>query len=110
MDAVHELLSFSSVWIRGHLSMISTAITATLLVIFGDNINRFVKARVRKYGFPIRIAVFIALCAFGYGALGVLIAPAITALLRFFGDRYLAVSVLGAFLAMGILAERKRYM
>jgi len=110
MDSVNELLVVSSVWIRGHLSMISTAITATLLVVFGDDINRFVKVRIRKFGFPIRIAVFIALCAFGYGALGVLIAPAITTVLRFFGDRYLAASVLGAFLAMGILAERKRYM
>ena len=110
MDAVHEVLTLSSVWVRGHLSVISTAITATLLVIFGDNINRFVKVRIRRFGFPVRIAVFIALCAFGYGALGVLIAPAITALLRFCGDRYLAATVLGAFLAMGILAERKRYM
>ena len=110
MDLVNELLVVSSVWARAHLSMISTALTATLLVIFGDDINRFVKVRVRKYGFAVRIGVFIALCAFGYGALGVFIAPAITSLLRFFGDRYLAASVVGAFLAMGILAERKRYM
>jgi len=110
MDLVSEVLVVSSVWVRGHLSMISTALTATLLVIFGDDINRFVKVRVRRFGFAIRIGVFIALCAFGYGALGVFVAPAITAMLRYFGDRYLAATVIGAFLALGILAERKKYM
>ena len=52
----------------------------------------------------------MALCVFGYGMLSVIIAPTMMTVLRSFGDRYVAASVAGAFLLMGILADRKKYM
>jgi len=52
----------------------------------------------------------VALCAFGYGLLSVLLVPSVSALLRYFGSQYLAPVSLAAFVAMGLLAERKRYM
>jgi len=110
MEHVTQLLASANYWVGTHLSAISAAITTTLLVIFGDDINRFVKNRIKGYSFIVRTAAFIALCAFGYGLLSVLVAPAVSALLRYFGARYLAVATVGAFVAMGVLAERKRYM
>ena len=50
------------------------------------------------------------MCSLGYGLLTVLITPSVAQLLGYFGDQYIAPVVLASFLAIGILAERKRYM
>ena len=96
--------------IKIHLPFITTAFTTALLVIYGDNINRAVKKRFRRNHFLIRTSAFILLCSLGYGALTALITPAVARLLLTFGDRYLLLSILLAFAAIGILAERKKYM
>lgn len=109
-DVVIEFTANLSSWAHSHLTAISTAITTTLLVIFGDDINGFVKKRIRGLNFVVRTGAFIALCAIGYGMLSVAGASAVARLLRYFGDLYLAPMVAGAFVLMGILAERKKYM
>jgi hypothetical protein len=97
-------------WALGHMSQITTALTASLLVIFGDDINGFVKDRVRHRHFVVRTVSFILVCAFGFGMLAVFIAPGLVSLLRYFGERYLVIVVVGAFVSVGVMAERKKYM
>jgi hypothetical protein len=97
-------------WALGHMSQITTALTASLLVIFGDDINGFVKDRVRHRHFVVRTVSFILVCAFGFGMLAVFIAPGLASLLRYFGERYLVIVVVGAFVSVGVMAERKKYM
>ncbi len=109
-EVLIENIAEVSMWARGHLTAISTAITTTLLVVFGDDINGIVKKRIRGLNFVVRTAAFVALCAIGYGMLSVAGASAVAQLLRYFGDVYLAPMVVGAFVLMGILAERKKYM
>lgn len=110
LEVVMDTTVVLSTWAKGHLTAISTAITTTALVIFGDDINGFVKKRIRGLNFVVRTGAFIALCAIGYGMLSVAGASAVARLLRYFGDLYLAPMVVGAFVLMGILAERKKYM
>ncbi|MFH1571717.1 MAG: DUF3392 domain-containing protein [Gemmatimonadota bacterium] len=110
MEYATQFLAAANTWVGAHLSAISAAVTTTLLVVFGDDINRFVKNRIRGHNFLVRTAVFVALCAFGYGLLSVLLTPSVGALLTYFGSQYLAPVTLAAFVAMGLLAERKRYL
>ena len=110
METVYEYIALPSAWGRDHLSAIATAFTTALLVIYGDNINRAVKNRVRRYNFLVRTVAFVLLCSFGYGMLTVVITPSVAQLLRYFGDRYLTLAVVVAFFAIGLLAERKKYM
>jgi len=110
MDLLRELNASLAVWTRAHLAAIATAFTTALLVIYGDNINRAVKNRVRNRCFLLRTVVFVLLCAFGYGLLTVLIAPAIANLLSAYSGRYLVPAVALAFIGIGFLGERKRYM
>ena len=110
MEDMLPHLAAPSAWVRAHMGTISSAITTTLLVIFGDDINRFVKRRIRGYHFILRTGAFVLLCAVGYGMLSVAGAPAVSRVLRYFGDQYLALSVPAAFVVMGVLAERKKYM
>ena len=97
-------------WALDHMSQITTALTASLLVIFGDDINRFVKNRVRHRHFVVRTLAFVLVCAFGFGILAVFIAPGLANLLRYFGDRYLVLVIAGSFVGIGMVAERKKYM
>ena len=97
-------------WVRAHVFKIATAFTTAILVIYGDQINAAVKRRIRAYPFVIRTLIFVLLCSFGYGMLTVLITPSVAQLLRYFGDQYVAIVVLASFLAIGVLAERKKYL
>ncbi|HJP32240.1 MAG TPA: DUF3392 family protein [Candidatus Latescibacteria bacterium] len=103
-------LSGTTGWIQSHLSAICTAIVTTLLVIFGDEINGFIKDRIRGFNFFIRTGAFVLLCVFGYGMLAAAGASAIRSLLLYFGGHYLPLTVIAAFVVMGMLAERKKYM
>ncbi len=105
-----ELALMPAGWVRAHVLAIATAFTTALLVIYGDQINAAVKRRIRPYPFIVRTSAFMLLCSFGYGLLTVLITPSVAQLLRYFGDQYVALVVVASFMAIGILAERKKYM
>ena len=110
MDSLPDLLTQVTAFARTHLATISTAFTLVLLVVFGDNVNRFVKKAVRTRPFLVRTLVFILLCTFGYGMLAVWMTPLISKAFLYFGDRYLAPVIVAAFIGLGMLAERKQYL
>lgn len=58
-------------WFRPYQYQAALAMIATLLVIFGNEINNTVKRLVAKQHFIVRTFVFILVCAFGYGLLTV---------------------------------------
>lgn len=99
------LVEFSS-WFRPHLTFISSALIATILVIYGDRINKAVWALVKGAHFILRTMVFIALCAFGYGALSVYLVPFIRKAFLATGSVWLGVVVVLTFIGIGLLAEK----
>lgn len=104
---INELLVELGAWMRGHLAYISVMIAATLLVIFGNDINRTVKRQISHYHFLFRTIIFVLLCAFGYGILMNWMAPFIQFQLGQLSLQYLGLVVIGIMLALGIIAERK---
>lgn len=93
-------------WMKPYLSQISVAFVATLLVIYGDAINKTVRVFVKPYPFVLRITAFVLLCTLGYGFLTVWGSGQIRSVLLSIPDVYKPVAVLGAFLFLGFLAER----
>ena len=89
---------------------ISLAFVATCLVLFGDNINGFVRQNVQKYFFLFRILIFILLCAFGYGLMTVTIHPIIHNLFLKVPRDYSFVVAAFSFIYLGVMAERKRIL
>ena len=89
---------------------ISLAFVATCLVLFGDSINAFVRRRVLKFFFLVRVLIFILLCAFGYGLLTVTIQPLVFELFLKIPSDYSFLSVVASFVYLGYLAEKKRAM
>lgn len=110
MDTLKTFFIPLSAFLKPHLPFIATAFTTALLVIYGDSINRSVKKRFSQNHFLIRTTVFILLCSIGYGLLTAWITPAVKLVLLYFGEAFFAPTVILAFLFLGIIAERKRYM
>jgi lysylphosphatidylglycerol synthetase-like protein (DUF2156 family) len=105
MNWQHPIVWLADV-MRPHNSEIALAMVATLLVIFGDHINRGLKYLVRKQPVWLRVMAFIGLCSIGYGALSVLLAPILSSFLQNQSALVYVITVIGSFLAVGILAER----
>ena len=107
MEFVTDLVLKFSSWMRPHLFKIALAMIATLLVIYGNSINRSVKRLVRHYNFIIRVLAFVLLCAFGYGTVVVFTAPILAKYLSYLEGIYLSPIIIGTFLVIGGIAERK---
>ncbi|WP_114417420.1 DUF3392 domain-containing protein [Marinospirillum perlucidum] len=108
MDLINEILWRSGNWAHSHLQDITLAFVATLLVVYGDNINGLVKRQLRPYPRIVRISGFVLLCAFGYGALTVLLTPVLGNWLGLIPVKWLLPLVVALFLLIGWMAERKR--
>ncbi|MFG1496984.1 DUF3392 family protein [Saccharospirillum sp. HFRX-1] len=106
MSVLTDLLAYLSGLIRPHLTFVAAALVATLLVIYGNNLNRAVWSMIRGAHFIIRTLVFVALCAFGYGALTVFLIPFVRRILLSAGPYWLAPIVIITFFLVGWLAEK----
>ncbi len=109
MEWITGLIGSFSAWLRPHLGMVGLALIATLLVIYGHDLNRAFQELVKRLHFLLRVALFVLICAFGYGAVINYLAPLLARLLASLNDLWLGPLVLGAFLLVGVLAERRRY-
>ncbi|RAJ98975.1 DUF3392 domain-containing protein [Aliidiomarina maris] len=98
----------SSQWLRPHISTIAFMLVATLLVLYGNNINALVKRNIAHLHVVVRVCIFILLCAFGYGLLTNLATPFVASQLAGLSNLYLAPVVVVVTVTLGILAERKR--
>jgi drug/metabolite transporter (DMT)-like permease len=103
------LLKLSS-WIQPYIYEVAMTIVATLLVVYGDVLNKKIKRLLSTYHFIIRTFVFVLICAFGYGALIVLSTPHIKDLIMLVPVTYRGLSIFLAFLLLGYLAENRRYI
>jgi hypothetical protein len=106
--AVAKLIAVASNALRPHLAQVALAVAATLLAIFGSDINGGIKGLVKDYHFLVRLAIFVFLVAFGYGAVSLAFAHVLTGLLGQIDDLYLAPLVALVFVLIGALAEHRR--
>lgn len=91
-----------------HLRDIATAIIATLLVIFGSDINRFIKRMVKKNHFLIRLAVFVLVCAAGYGIATLYLTGLLLQMLTAIPRPFLIPGVAATFVVLGLIAETRK--
>ena len=96
--------------LRPHLHQVALALSVTLLATFGNDINGWVKSAVRQYSFPIRLSVFVALMAFGYGLASLWVASVLGRMLVSVDNRYLVGVVFICFVVVGVIAEHKGHI
>lgn len=106
MDVLLDLIATGSRWCRGHLSEISIAILATLLVLFGPAINAWVQSRIGSLNFVFRTLLFVIVCAVGYGLAMIYLPPWVAQGLGYFNNYTLAPVLVLLFFVIGVLADR----
>ncbi|HEJ3578014.1 TPA: DUF3392 domain-containing protein [Pseudomonas aeruginosa] len=106
MDYALDLIATLSRWSRSHLSDISLAIMATLLVLFGPTINAWVQQRIGSLNFVFRTLLFVLICAVGYGLAMVFVTPWLAKGLGYFNNYTLAPVLLLVFFVIGMIADR----
>ncbi|EPJ2924368.1 DUF3392 domain-containing protein [Pseudomonas aeruginosa] len=106
MDYALDLIATLSRWSRSHLSDISLAIMATLLVLFGPAINAWVQQRIGNLNFVFRTLLFVLICAVGYGLAMVFVTPWLAKGLGYFNNYTLAPVLLLVFFVIGMIADR----
>lgn len=103
------LTEFSQ-WIQPYYGQVSMTIIATLLVVYGDVVNKHIKRALAPYHFVIRTSVFVLICAFGYGAFILFATPLVKQGILWLPLMYQGLAIILVFLLMGYLAENRRYI
>ncbi len=105
-----ELLTELGQAFRHYQYQSALAIVATLLVIFGQDINHAIRKVIVKQHFFIRITVFVFVCAFGYGLATLWLSSLLHAQLAKISDLYIVPSIIILFIFLGIYAEKQRHI
>lgn len=103
-------MNFISEYLRPHSNTIAFSVIATVLIIYGNDINRSIKKQIAQYTFIIRVSIFVAICAFGYGYATMLLARLLGKGFAHLTDLQWLGVLITLFIALGFMAERKRYI
>lgn len=103
------LAQFSQ-WLSPYYSELSLMLMATILVVYGDVVNKYAKSLVSSWHFVFRTVTFVLLCAFGYGLMTLYGAPFLLHIIKYLPWHLQGVGIVSAFILIGILAEKRRYM
>jgi hypothetical protein len=107
---MNDILIQLGQWTRPYQFQAAMAIIATLLVIFGDDINKAIKKLFVKQHFIVRCCAFILICAFGYGLLTVWLTSWLSSQLSSIPDLYIFPSITGIFITLGVYAQKQRHI
>ncbi len=86
------------------------AIIATILVLFGNDINNAIKQLVKKQHFILRTSVFIFVCAIGYGLITVWLTQLLALQLAKVPNTYIVPLVVFIFICLGSYAQKQRHI
>lgn len=95
-------------FLRLHLHDIAISMIATLLVMFGSDINRFIRQLVKKQHFLVRLGIFVLVCAIGYGVATIFLADVLLKTLAAIPRQFLALSIVVIFILLGLTAETRK--
>ena len=101
LGVIHEFAGF----LRDHLPSIAVGLVATILVIYGNSLNRFFRRQTRSMHFIARFTLFVLLCSAGYGFLSSQAVKLLKNLMMGLSDFHLVLAVIGSFVLLGYLAR-----
>jgi len=105
---MNELLQPVADWFIPYRSQCAMAIIATLLVLYGGDINNAIKRMIAPMHFALRTVIFILVCAFGYGMFTVWLTPILAQQIARLPNVYEAPAVLAFFVVLGAIAQKQR--
>lgn len=109
MDTLILLLAQAGHAFKPWLSEISLTIVACSLIVFGSDINHFMRRLLSGRNVFIRTCAFILLNSFGYGLLLIKVSPWLTHQLSTFPSQWMFISVITTFIVIGLWAQKTRH-
>lgn len=97
-------------WFRAYQYQSALAMVATLLVIFGNDINNAIRKMIKAQHFIVRSLVFILVCTFGYGLATVWLTRLLSEQLAQIPNSYIVPVVVCIFTALGMYAQKQRHI
>lgn len=114
MDSVINAFSNVAItvgqWLAPYLYNISLLLVVCLISLYANDIIKITKRFVARRHFIIRIACFVLITGFGFGLMVVFVTPFLSQLLMMLGIKWLAVTVLVAFIVLGVIADKKNQL
>lgn len=95
-------------FVGSHLQAIIWALVATMMVLYGAQLNQRLRRVLRPLPWILRILAFIVICGVGYGWLSLIIVDALVSLMGNLRPIMVSITLFASFLAVGVLAERRR--
>ncbi len=105
-----NVLNSLGLWCRPYQYQVALAIIATLLVVFGNDINASIKKLLSKQHIIVRMLTFVFICAFGYGLLTVWLTSLLAAQLALVPTLYLAPTISVIFIVLALYAQKQRHI
>lgn len=107
---MHDFLQLTSSWVRPHLALIAFTFMATLLVLYGSDIIRVLRGIIKPYPLLVRVLILMILCAFGFGWAATKLTWLMERYLFAKTGAWTGVVVLLTFIALALLADRKKHV
>ena len=103
-------LAQASEWLQAYYSELSVALVTTLLVIYGDVLNKHIKRALKPYHFILRTFLFVIICTFGYSSLVLVLSPVVVQGFKLMPWPYFPILITVIAIVIGVLAEKRRYI
>ncbi|MDE1514330.1 MULTISPECIES: DUF3392 domain-containing protein [Vibrio] len=91
-----------------YLNEIATALIACGLVMFGGEMNAFLRQTLRNQHFLVRTLAFIFINAFGYGLIIIKATPYLAQLFAQLDSGIMLTVIVSCFIVIGLWAQRNR--
>jgi hypothetical protein len=110
MDSIKLLFTNPVAWTHSHMTHFTVAFVASLLIIYGDNIMRFVKGHTKQYGFFMRVFIFMLMSSVGFIFLQKGLIMLVNSLMGETPNSLALPIVFAAFFLIGVLADKKHQL
>lgn len=108
MEQIISIFHQVGTWLYPWLNEIATAIVACTLVVFGADINRFLRRKLATRSFVLRTLAFVLVNAFGYGLLIISVSPILARNMASLPAHWLLLVVTLIFFLIGAWAQGNR--
>lgn len=110
VNAIMAVLLDIGQWLQGYMYDISLLLVVCFISLYADDIIKITKRFVVRQNFVLRVLCFVLVTGFGFSIMIVFVRPFLSQGLSFFGTQWLAITILMAFVILGIIADKKNQL
>lgn len=95
-------------YLRDHTQEIAFSLVATLLMVYGHQLNRYFRKTTAKMNWFVRFILFVLLCTIGYGFLSTVLVKFIASGLSQLSSQAFLGTITASYIFLAYIARRKK--